>query len=234
MIARSVLAALVAGILAGLLVAVIHQVRLSPLIAAAEVYEQQTAGSETAHSHAAGTPENHSHDDGWQPTEGFQRIALTTVSWALTGAAFGLLLAAVSLLAAIPITLRNAFVWGACGFLAASIAPAAGIAPALPGMPETDLTARQLWWVFTVAATGLGMVLVVKKWSWAMLAVALFMVALPHVIGAPQPVSNESAVPAVLAANYVGATLFVSAVFWIALGFALARMMPQLQQEAGA
>lgn len=226
MIARSVLAALVAGILAGLVIAAIHQVRLSPLIAAAESFEQQPAHSAEAHDHSAATAAAHDHGEGWKPAEGFERIAATTVAWALTGAGFGLLLAAASLLSGISITARNAPVWGICGFLAVSLAPAAGLAPELPGMPTADLAARQVWWVFAAAATGGGLLMLAKRpaWPWAVAAVALIIV--PHIVGAPHPASQESQVPAVLAANFVGASLAVSALFWVLLGFVLGKLLP--------
>lgn len=231
MIARSVFAALLAGLLAGLFVAVVHEIRLSPLIAAAEVYENQTPAAEAGHSHAAGTPAEHEHDTDWKPADGLQRIAATSISWMLTGAGFGLLLAAVSLISATPITPRNAFIWGICGFLAVSIAPAAGIAPELPGMPAADLTARQIWWTATVLATGLAMLLVVKNRSWPTVVAALVLIAAPHVIGAPHPTTEESSVPATLAANFVGASLAVSALFWIVLGFALSKLLPNFNRE---
>ena len=52
-----------------------------------------------------------------------------------------LLLAAVSLVSGLAITRRNGIVWGLCGFIAVSLAPAAGLAPELPGMPAGDLAA---------------------------------------------------------------------------------------------
>ena len=46
------------------------------------------------------------HDEGtaheWQPQEGFQRTALTTLASAMAGAGYAILLAGVSLLAGVP------------------------------------------------------------------------------------------------------------------------------------
>ena len=44
------------------------------------------------------------------------------------------------------------------------------------------------------------------------------MIALPHLIGAPHPVSQDSAVPAVLAAQFAANSLVTAAVFWVVLG----------------
>ena len=74
----------------------------------------------------------------------------------ITGAGFALLLAGVSLLTGLPITPKNGLIWGICGFLAATVAPGAGLAPELPGMPAGDLVLRQVWWVATIIATGAG------------------------------------------------------------------------------
>ena len=46
---------------------------------------------------------------------------------------------------------------GVFGFVTFSFAPAMGLAPALPGMAEGDIFARQVWWLGTIAATGLGL-----------------------------------------------------------------------------
>jgi cobalt transporter subunit CbtA len=240
MIARSVLAALVAGLLAGLVIAGVHHLRLSPLIAAAETLESSASHEHAADGHdaeAAAALPAHDHGEGWKPEEGLQRIAATTVSLALTGAGFALLLAAVSLLSGIEITPANAFAWGAAGFLAASLAPAAGLPPGLPGMPEASLAARQLWWTFTVASTGLALLmLAARPLNILRIAGAAVLVLLPHVIGAPAAPAEASAVPASLATSFVASTLAISALFWLIVAVALAYLMPrqQLAQERAA
>jgi predicted cobalt transporter CbtA len=44
----------------------------------------------------------------------------------------------------------------------------------------------------------------------------------PHLVGAPQPIAHESAVPAGLASQYATASLAAAAVFWLLLGPMLA------------
>ena len=71
-----------------------------------------------------------------------------------------------------------------------TIATSAGLPPDLPGMPTTDLLPRQIWWVGTVAATGAGIyLLAMRRETWAQ-ALAIVLIGLPHVIGAPQPLEN--------------------------------------------
>lgn len=225
MIGRVLLAALLAGIAAGLIMGIIQHVRLTPLILEAETYE--TAGQ--AHDAAA------AEDEGWKPAGGWQRTLATTATAAMTGAAFALLLAGISLVAGLPITRRNGVVWGLCGFLAVTLAPAMGLPPELPGMPAGDLVTRQIWWLGTIAATGIGLFLIAtRRETWA-LAAAIVIIALPHLVGAPQPVSHESAVPAQLAATFVANSIAAAAIFWSLigtfLGLAINRFAPDAQNS---
>lgn len=225
MIGRVLLAALLAGIAAGLIMGIIQHVRLTPLIIEAETYE--TAGQ--AHDAAA------AEDEGWKPAGGWQRTLATTATAAMTGAAFALLLAGISLVAGLPITRRNGVVWGLCGFLAVTLAPAMGLPPELPGMPAGDLVTRQIWWLGTIAATGIGLYLIAtRREIWA-LAAAIVIIALPHLVGAPQPVSHQTAVPAQLAATFVANSIAAAAVFWSLtgtfLGLVINRFAPDAQNS---
>ena len=217
MIGRVLLAALLAGIAAGLIMGAIQHVRLTPLILAAEVYE--TGGD---HGSAETTaPE-------WAPAEGLQRTLATTAATAMTGAAFAAILAGVSLLSGMAITRRNGVIWGLCGFLAATLAPAAGLPPELPGMPAGDLATRQIWWIATIAATGLGIYLIAsRREAWAIMA-AVVVIALPHVVGAPLAESHETAVPAGLAAAFAANAIAAGAVFWSLIGLFLGLALEKL------
>lgn len=229
MIGRVLLAALLAGIAAGLIMGAIQHVRLTPLILEAETYE--AAGQATPDTSAA---EEHSHDEeAWAPADGWQRTLGTTATLAMAGGAFALIMAGISLLAGIPITRANGVIWGLCGFLAVSVAPAAGLPPELPGMPAGDLVARQIWWAGTIAATGIGIYLIAaRRETWA-IAAATVIIGLPHLIGAPAPVTHESAVPPNLAATFAANAIAAAAIFWsligIFLGLALNRYAPDAQ-----
>ncbi len=215
MIGRVLLAALLAGIAAGLIMGAIQHVRLTPFILAAETFE--TGGA--AHSHAPGTVEHtHEADAKWAPADGIERTVYTTAATAMAGAAFAAILAGISLLAGIPITPRNGAIWGLCGFLAATLAPAAGLPPELPGMPAGDLAMRQVWWMGTIAATGAGLYLIAtRREVWAISAAVVIM-ALPHLIGAPIASTHETAVPAGLAAAFTANAIAMAAVFWCLIG----------------
>jgi cobalt transporter subunit CbtA len=211
MIGRVVLAALLAGIAAGLIMGIIQHVRLTPLILEAERLE--TPQTVAAHSHG----EDHDHG-GWHPADGWQRSLATALTTVMAGAAFAAVLAGISLLSGMAITRRNGMVWGLCGFLAVTLAPAMGLPPELPGMAAGDLTMRQVWWVATVALTAAGIYLIVRRGeAWAV-AIALVLIILPHAVGAPPPVHAESTVPAELAARFTANAIAANAVFWLLIG----------------
>ena len=211
MIGRVVLAALLAGIAAGLIMGIIQHVRLTPLILEAERLE--TPQTVAAHSHG----EDHDHG-GWHPADGWQRSLATALTTVMAGAAFAAVLAGISLLSGMAITRCNGMVWGLCGFLAVTLAPAMGLPPELPGMAAGDLTMRQVWWVATVALTAAGIYLIVRRReAWAV-AIALVLIILPHAVGAPPPVHAESTVPAELAARFTANAIAANAVFWLLIG----------------
>ena len=248
MIGRIVLAALIAGIAAGFIYSGIQQVLTTPLILAAEVYE---TAEPAAHDHGTATSETtaatapaaevatpapaHEHEaEEWAPADGWPRTLSTTLASVIAGAGFALLLAGLSLLTGIPITPRNGLIWGICGFLAFTLAPGAGLSPELPGMPAGDLVARQVWWVATILATGAGILLIAKRRELLWLAAAVALIALPHIIGAPQPLTHETAVPASLAASFAANTIAASAVLWSLIGLFLGLALQKFGKDAYA
>ena len=234
MIGRLVLAALIAGMAAGFIYGGVQHVQTTPLILAAEVYE-----TAPAHDHAAvatdpavtPTPAPQHEAEEWAPADGWQRTLSTTITSMITGAGFALLLAGVSLLTGLPITPKNGLIWGICGFLTATVAPGAGLAPELPGMPTADLVSRQVWWVATIAATGAAIFLIATRRELLWLAAAVVLIALPHIIGAPQPLTHETAVPAGLAASFAANTIAASAVLWSLIGLFLGLVLQKFGKD---
>lgn len=223
MISRVLLAAIIAGMIAGAVAACVQIWRVTPLIIAAEVYENQTDAGAT-HSHGAAEQGAHQHadaDEAWGPEDGFERTAYTLLSNIIMGVAFAFVLAAAVMFSGRSITAKNGFIWGVLGFLVFTLAPTAGLAPELPGMPAADLVARQTWWWGTAIATAAGIALIVLQDRMALKALGAGLIALPHLIGAPHPDAYESAVPAALAADFAASSLAMMALFWIVLGVSL-------------
>lgn len=224
MLARVLFAVLFCGVTAGLVMGVIQHVRLTPLILEAEKFELAEP-----HDHTTGTgAQTHEHDAGeWGPSDGWERTKFTFLASMLTGTGFAALLASLALLLGSPLNRQNGWIWGMCGFMAVSLAPAAGLSPELPGMPTGDLAGRQFWWVGTIAATAAALwLLAFAKQPWRYVAVAALLL-LPHIIGAPLPEQHNSAVPAVLASNFVSLSFMANAVMWLVIGILLGHFLPQ-------
>jgi cobalt transporter subunit CbtA len=214
MFRRVFLAAILAGLAAGIVWSAVQQLRVTPFILAAEVFENEANG----HAHTSG--EAVTDAQAWAPADGIERTAYTVLANVIVAMAFSLALAGASLLLDRPVTLANGAIWGFCGFLAFSLAPAAGLPPELPGIPGGDLWDRQIWWWFTAATTAAGLALLAARKGNAFWAVALVLIALPHVIGAPDVPEESSNIPAHLASGFVANALASAAIFWICLGLA--------------
>lgn len=215
---RLFFAVLIAGLIAGAAMTALQQWRVVPLIIAAEAYE----GGEAVvaeHEHEAGTPaHDHGGADEWAPADGAERTIYTVATGLFAALGFAFVMSAVSVLSGIEITARNGVLWGLAGFAVFQLAPAFGLPPELPGMPAAEVVPRQIWWWGTALATATAIYGVVRFRSFAAVAIAVVLVLVPHVIGAPQPADHSSGVPAPLAASFAANTLFVGAAFWVMLG----------------
>ncbi len=218
-----VLAAVIAGLLSGLVLTAMQSFATIPLITHAESFEG--AGGEAGHSHDHGhshdatTPADHHHDaEAWMPADGAERFLYTAAANMLAGIGFALLLVTVAEALGGLRGWRGGLMFGLAGFLAFSLAPSLGLPPELPGMPAAELGARQLWWVATAGCTAVGLGFLAFTRTPVLAVVALVLLVLPHLLGAPHPVSHETAVPAELHARFVAAVLATSLIFWALLG----------------
>ncbi len=217
MIARVLLAVILSGIAAGVVMGLMQHVRLTPLILQAETYEH------LAHGHNA---EPHQHgDEIWSPADGAERTFYTTLSSVLGATGFAFLLAGISMVGNRRLTFANGLLWGICGFFAVAFAPAIGLPPQLPGMAEAALQQRQLWWVGTILATGLGLWFLTSGKSLTTLIPALFLVFVPHMLWLPKISTEASTVPAALAAQFVTASLGANLIMWCVLGLTLGYLL---------
>jgi cobalt transporter subunit CbtA len=235
---RILMAAIAAGLLAGLLITPVHLRQVVPLILEAEKLE-------TSHEHEAA--DVHAHNDGAQHVHeaaeasvaaqaaaetGLSRNWNTLLANLVTGAGFGLLLAGVSLLSGLSLTFSSGLAWGAAGWLAIQFLPAIGLPPELPGFPFVDVQARQYWWLATAAASVLGMLALVSRKGLAATVIGLALIVAPHIYGAPQPADISSKVPAFLAAEFVTASLSTTLFFWLVLGLALGFLLDRSGKSA--
>lgn len=182
-----------------------------------------TAAAPAAEAH------DHHHDDG-KETPPLTRNLLTVGFLALVYVGYGLILTAGFALAAqfgIEITARQGLLWGLAGFAAFQLAPAIGLAPELPGTPAADLTARQIWWVGTAIATAGGLALIGYGRSLVPILAGVVLLALPHVIGAPELDNYGGVVPPELSAAFAARALAVGLIAWAVLGWLAGRFWSQ-------
>jgi len=236
MIVKYLLAALVAGLLAGALQTVVQQAKVVPLILEAEKYEggampethEHTSGlnlsiatkayaQETTTSAAPAAAEE---EEGGM-LFGVGRTTGTLMGDLVTGTGFALILMAASLLLGQPVTLANGALWGGLAWLSSHLLPAIGLPPELPGFPAAELFDRQMWWVGTVIASAVGFYLIIlRKEPW-LKAVGIVLLIVPHVIGAPHAADESTNVPAILAAEFAVAALSAGLFFWVMIGLFL-------------
>lgn len=237
MLGKIILSTLVAGLLAGLIMAGMQYVRLTPLILAAEVYETpETEAIAEANKPCVETMADMKmcNDEGrpsWKPEDGWQRMIATTAASLLTGSGFAILMLGLSLLVNIPITIQSGMIWGLCGFIAISLAPSIGLPPELPGMPAADLHTRQIWWVLTIVFTSAAIYLWIKaKDHWWHMAAVMVAIA-PQLFAPPNANKTESNLPASLAAEFVSSSLAANLVMWLAIGFFVSLAIDRYQKD---
>jgi predicted cobalt transporter CbtA len=90
----------------------------------------------------------------------------------------------------------------------------------LPGSAAGPLLARQVWWLGTAISTGVALWLFLRSATVIPKVIAVALLAAPHLIGAPQPLTFESKAPAELAAHFAAASLTIQAALWILSGLA--------------
>lgn len=228
MFGRIVQTALLAGLIAGLFAWGAHMVKTTPLIVAAEVYENAPAQGGAGQSQGAA---GHPHDaakpaaapaapgaKAWEPEDGLERNLYTLLTDVIAGIGFAFMLTGAIVLSGREVDTYRGAVWGLAGFAALYVAPSLGLAPELPGMQAAALTARQAWWLLAATGTALGLGLAVFASNRLIKAVGGLLIVLPHLIGAPRHPLEPGQVPAELAAEFAVATLVVTGLFWLVLG----------------
>ncbi len=224
MIARILLVAIAAGVIAGAFVTAAQSFKVIPLIYQAETYEN--AAPEKAAEPVANAD--------WAPQAGFERVAYTLLANVLNGVGFGFLLTAVIVFAGLGISWTTGILWGVGGFLAFSFIPAIGLPPEMPGMVAADIVDRQIWWIAAVACALIGMGLLAFGKGTALKVLGVVIIAIPQVVGAPHVNLAEvsSSVPAELAAQYVVATLLTTGLFWMVLGASVGGLLQRFGKPA--
>ena len=214
MLSRLVTTALFAGFLTGIAAAVLQFWLVQPLLLHAELYE----GGDIIHF--GPDAENAS---AHQALPGFEaaRDGLSVLFTALIYTGYAFILTAAMALASergIAITARQGVVWGLAGFAAVQLSPAMGLPPEVPGAASADVGPRQVWWFATVLVTAVGLAMIAFGRNAVMLIAGVVLIALPHLIGAPEPDAFAGPTPPELAAHFAANALGVGLAAWAILG----------------
>ena len=86
----------------------------------------------------------------------------------------------------------------------------------------------------SIIASGIGIFLIATRRELVWLAAAVALIALPHIIGAPQPLTHDTAVPAGLAASFAANTIAASAVLWCLIGLFLGSALQKIGKDVYA
>ncbi len=202
---RVIFAAVLIGSVAGVIVTLLHQSLTVPLILHAESFE-------TLHVHGT-SPET-----VWHPHSLRERRVATAISDVLTGIGFALVLMAVWQFRDERPDWRQGLAWGVGGFLAMTVAPSLGLPAELPGTAAAALRERQLWWIATAVLTAVGLAVACFARPWWLRILALASLALPHLVGAPQPLDAASVAPRELLQAFQQSVLLCNFLFWVVLG----------------
>ncbi|MCX5578668.1 CbtA family protein [Kaistia terrae] len=244
-----ILSAFGAGLVVAVALSAVQAVTTEPLLFHAETFENAEPAVAAAAPHEHATGEAHTHDaapaaaeaaapahehdaDEWGPSDGFERSAYTFLANLLMGVGVSAILLGLMSIRGGSINARTGVLWGVAGFFAAGLLPSLGLTPELPGTPAAALEARQIWWLSTVAASAIGIALIVFAESVLLKIAGLVIGVLPHVIGAPVPPSLEAAYPAVMAAEFTSASLVVTALLWALSGICAGWLYQRLSRSA--
>ena len=239
--------ALLAGIAAGVVLWGLHMVGTSPLILDAEVYEkagedaapattEPTTGEAVATEATTVEADGHEHHhdaDAWEPADGWQRNLFTLGADVVTSVGYAFLLTAAIVFFGKGADWRRGLVWGLAGFACFSLAQSFGLPPELPGTEAAPLLERQVWWIGTAIATAAGLFAAVWMRNVLGFVIAAVLIALPHVVGAPQPATPGALAPEDLEHKFIVEAIATSLVFWLVLGVLTGAFFKRYAQAEG-
>lgn len=218
--------ALLIGFIAGGVMTIAQHFGVLPIIFAAEAFEVEAPADEHGGHHHHG----HHHDhDAWAPEDGLERSSFTFASNVLAGVGFAAVLLALMSLVQIKgwtqLSLGKGVLWGIAGFIVFFAAPGVGLPPEIPGIEAVAVESRQLWWLLTVIATGIGLAVFAFAPSWFKL-IGLAVILVPFLVGAPHPqgpafINDDPNVVAQLTQlhqDFIVASGIANLIFWLSLG----------------
>ena len=213
MFTRLLTSALFAGAAAGLIAALLQLYFVQPVLLHAELYE----GGDLVHFGSESANSAHPELPGFDAV----RDGLSIIFTMLIYSGYAMVLVALMALAqtrGAVINARTGLIWGIAGFVAIHFAPGFTLAPEVPGVAAADVFVRQIWWYATVIAAAIAMWLIAFGGNWAAWGVAIVLLLVPHVIGAPEPDVITGPVPTESGAMFAARAYGVGMMAWVMLG----------------
>jgi cobalt transporter subunit CbtA len=217
MLRETLLASLLAGLCAAVVLTCLQSVWVTPLILRGEVYEDAVAQQTSS---PASSDVHHHEAEEWKPRDGMERTLYTAAADLLLAVGYAFVLISTYLLWRAPRTPLWGAAFGLAGFTVFFAAPALGLPPQLPGTAAAELSVRQEWWAMTAAATAAGLLMLFSSPQLRVRLLAIAILIAPHLVPAPQPVKPGSLAPEDLQSQFRLATTVCNAIFWVALGIA--------------
>jgi cobalt transporter subunit CbtA len=103
--------------------------------------------------------------------------------------------------------------------VAVQLAPAMGLEPELPGTVSAPLFDRQIWWAGTVLCSGAALAMIGYGRTLLWVAVAAVLLAVPHIIGAPELETFSGVAPPEVAASFAARSLGLGLATWALMGW---------------
>ncbi|WP_083100705.1 CbtA family protein [Pseudophaeobacter leonis] len=212
MFSRILTSALFAGAAAGVLTALLQLLFVQPVLLHAELYE---SGALVHFGGAAVSAQPEL--PGFDAVRDGLSIVFTMLTY--TGYAF-VMVALMSMAEGMgqAISARSGLLWGLAGFITFHLAPGFSLAPEVPGVAAADLLERQIWWTATVATAGIAMWLLAFGGTLLSYAIAIALLLIPHLVGAPGPSSFTGPVPTEIGALFAARAFGVGLAAWTLLG----------------
>ena len=198
---RIFLVALIAGGIAGLLLAELQYFVVAPLVLEVETY---------------GATSNQL-KEAWPIVMDDGQIFFTVFSNIMSGILFGLLLAACYLRHR-PISWSCSIIWGLAGFFIFHLAPAFVQPQEFSVDAAVSLAVRETWWWLTVVTTALGFWMIAFKPVHYLKLSGAVLIALPHLLITAQPDVHNMLVSEELRGTLIHTSLICNAIFWMLLG----------------
>lgn len=196
--------ALLAGSITGVITTVVHHYSTVPLIEKAEAYPPPQ-GAEPS-------------PVGWEPAEGFERTVATAIADIITALGTGLLLVAAYVFYGRKVDWIKGLHWGLGAFASLTLWPNVGLPPYLPGQAMAAHLDRQIWWAATAVMAVGGLLLLMFARRLLPVLAGVLLLVIPQMLGAPRPLSYNSAIPESLAHQFVVASTLTNLLFWLLLG----------------